>query len=87
MVALPLAVASVTYPMLGGLGSLWGTVIAAAFLMSLTESLRFLQEFRMIIYGSLIILVMTFRPRGMIDEAFIRKMKSLWRRGALPVGS
>jgi branched-chain amino acid transport system permease protein len=87
MVSLPLAVASVTYPMLGGLGSLWGTIIAAAFLMFLTESLRFLQEFRMIIYGSLIILAMTFRPRGIIDEAFIRKMKSVWRRRAVPVGS
>lgn len=84
MVALPLAVASVTYPMLGGLGSLWGTIIAAALLMFLTESLRFLQEFRMIIYGSLIILTMTFRPRGIIDEALIRKVKSLWRRRALP---
>jgi branched-chain amino acid transport system permease protein len=84
MVALPLAVASVTYPMLGGLGSLWGTIIAAAFLMFLTESLRFLHEFRMIIYGSLIILTMTFRPRGIIDEALMRQIKSLWGRRAVP---
>lgn len=86
MVALPLAIAAVIYPMLGGLGSFWGTIIAAALLMFLTESLRFLHEFRMIVYGSLIILTMTFRPRGIIDETFIRKVKSLWRRGALPVG-
>ena len=84
MVALPLAVASVTYPMLGGLGSFWGAIIAAAFLMFLTESLRFLQEFRMIVYGSLIILTMTFRPRGIIDETLIRKVKSLWYKPALP---
>jgi branched-chain amino acid transport system permease protein len=84
MVALPLAVASVTYPMLGGLGSFWGAIIAAAFLMFLTESLRFLQEFRMIIYGSLIILTMTFRPRGIIDEALIGRLKGLWKRPALP---
>ena len=84
MVALPLAVASVTYPMLGGLGSFWGPIIAAAFLMFLTESLRFLQEFRMIVYGSLIILTMTFRPRGIIDEALLRKLKSLWQKRPLP---
>jgi branched-chain amino acid transport system permease protein len=83
-VALPLAVASVTYPMLGGLGSFWGTIIAAAFLIFLTESLRFLHEFRMIIYGSLIILTMTFRPRGIIDEALIGKVKALWKRQPLP---
>ena len=80
MVALPLAVASVTYPMLGGLGSFWGTILAAAFLISLTESLRFLQEFRLIIYGALIIVTMVFRPRGIIDEAVVRKLRTLGRR-------
>jgi len=80
MVALPLAVASVTYPMLGGLGSFWGTILGAALLIFLTESLRALQEFRMIIYGSLIILMMTFRPRGIIDEALLRRVRNLWGR-------
>jgi branched-chain amino acid transport system permease protein len=80
MVALPLAVASVTYPMLGGLGSFWGPILAAAFLISLTESLRFLQEFRLIIYGVLIILTMIFRPRGLVDETVVLKLRTLWRR-------
>jgi branched-chain amino acid transport system permease protein len=52
--------------------------------MFLTESLRVLQGFRMIIYGSLIILTMTFRPRGIIDEALIGKVKGLWKRLSLP---
>jgi branched-chain amino acid transport system permease protein len=81
MVALPLAVASVTYPMLGGLGSFWGTLLAAAFLIFLTESLRFVQEFRLILYGVLIIVTMVFRPRGLIDEAMVLKLRTLWRRG------
>lgn len=80
MVALPLAVASVTYAMLGGLGSFWGSILAAAFLISLTESLRFLQEFRLIIYGVLIILTMVFRPRGIIDEAVVLRLRGPWRR-------
>jgi branched-chain amino acid transport system permease protein len=83
MVALPLAIASVTYPMLGGLGSFWGTILAAVFLISLTESLRFLQEFRLIIYGALIIVTMVFRPRGIIDEAVVRKLRTLGRRKVL----
>jgi branched-chain amino acid transport system permease protein len=87
MVALPLAVASVTYPMLGGLGSVWGPILGAAVLIFLTESLRALQEFRMIIYGALIILMMTFRPRGLIDEAFLRRLRALWRRPALSSSS
>src|SRR5438132_510478 len=52
MVALPLAVASVTYPMLGGLGSFWGPILGAAFLIFLTAGLRFLQEFRPVITGA-----------------------------------
>ncbi len=84
MVALPLAVASVIYPMLGGLGSVWGPILGAAVLIFLTESLRVLQEFRMIIYGSLIILMMIFRPRGLIDEAFLRRLESFWRHRVAP---
>jgi branched-chain amino acid transport system permease protein len=82
MVALPLAVASVTYPMLGGLGSVGGPIMGAAFLIFLTEGLRFLQEFRLIIYGGLIILTMVFRPRGIIDEAVVAKLRALGRRHA-----
>lgn len=84
MIALPLAVTSVTYPMLGGLGSFWGTILGAVFLISLTEGLRFLQEFRLIIYGALIILTMIFRPRGIIDEAAVLKLRALVRRKPAP---
>src|SRR5213593_740410 len=84
MVALPLAVASVTYPMLGGLGSFWGPILGAAFLIFLTERLRFLQEFRLVIYGALIILTMIFRPRGIIDEAVMMRIRSLVRRKGAP---
>ena len=84
MVALPLAVASVTYPMLGGLGSFWGPILGAAFLIFLTEGLRFLQEFRLVIYGALIILTMIFRPHGIIDEAVMMRIRSLVRRKGAP---
>lgn len=84
MVTLPLAVASVMYPMLGGLGTLWGPILGATFLISLTEGLRFLQEYRLIIYGALIILTMVFRPRGIIDEAMVLKLRALVRRKTSP---
>ena len=76
MVALPLAIASVTYPLLGGLGSFVGPIIAAVVLVSLTEGLRFLHELREIVYGSLIILTMIFRPRGLVDEALVLRVKT-----------
>lgn len=87
MVAIRLAVTSVTYPMIGGLGSFWGPILGAAFLIFLTEGLRFLQQFRLIIYGALIILTMVFRPRGIIDEGLLRRIRSLWSRRPAPVPS
>lgn len=87
MVALPLAVAAVTYAMIGGLGSYWGAILGAVMLISLTEGLRFLQEFRLIIYGALIIVTMVFRPRGLIDEAFVLRLRALSRRRAAPRAS
>ncbi len=76
MVALPLAIASVTYPLLGGLGSFVGPLLAAMVLVSLTEGLRVLHELREFVYGGLIILTMIFRPRGLVDEALVLKVKA-----------
>ena len=83
MVALPLAVAAVTYAMVGVLGSYWGAIFGALVLIGLTEGLRFAQEFRLIIYGALIIVTMVFRPRGVIDETFVARMRALFRKRAL----
>lgn len=84
MVTLPLAVSSVIYPMLGGLGSFWGTILGAALLIFLTEGLRVLQEFRLVVYGALIILTMLFRPRGIIDEAMVLRVRAILRRRVVP---
>ena len=45
-------------------------------LVSLTEGLRGLHELREFVYGGLIILTMIFRPRGIVDEALVLKVKS-----------
>jgi branched-chain amino acid transport system permease protein len=79
MVALPLAIASVTYAILGGLGSFVGPVLGAALLVSLTEGLRVLHDLRLFVYGGLIILTMIFRPRGIVDEALALRIRQ-WVR-------
>ena len=79
MVTLPLAIASVTYPILGGLGSFVGPLFGAALLVGLTEGLRALHELREFVYGGLIIVMMIFRPRGLVDEALVQRVRA-WRR-------
>jgi branched-chain amino acid transport system permease protein len=52
---------------LGGLGSVWGAVIGACILVILPELLRDLQMYRMLILGIGLVLLMVFRPQGIIS--------------------
>lgn len=51
---------------LGGLGSITGSVIAATILTLIPEVLRGFAEYRMVIYPILLILIMIFRPGGLL---------------------
>ncbi|MBI4595500.1 MAG: branched-chain amino acid ABC transporter ATP-binding protein/permease [Candidatus Tectomicrobia bacterium] len=59
----------------GGMSNLWGTILGSIILITLPELLRFIHipgtmvgPLRSLIYGSLLILFMLFRPQGMIPE-------------------
>ncbi len=52
---------------LGGMGSQLGAVIAATLLVGAPEALRELQDYRMIVFGALMVLIMIWRPRGLIE--------------------
>jgi branched-chain amino acid transport system permease protein len=56
------------YPLVGGISSLWGGVLGALLLTSLTEVLRVARDFRMEIYGCIIVLTMIFRPQGFLGK-------------------
>lgn len=49
---------------LGGMGSIKGMFIGAILLVSFPEVLRFLQEYRFVVYGIVLVLMMRFRPQG-----------------------
>ena len=51
---------------LGGLGSVMGVIIAALVLTLLPEVLRDMAEYRMLIFGLLMVFMMIWRPRGLI---------------------
>lgn len=51
---------------LGGMGSITGSVVASIVLVALPEVLRGLAEYRLIIYSLLLILMMLFRPTGLL---------------------
>jgi branched-chain amino acid transport system permease protein len=60
---------------LGGLGSLRGALVGAAVLVLLPEALRFVgfspdvaAQLRLVVYGATLILLMRFRPQGLLGE-------------------
>ena len=65
------------FVVLGGLGNMWGSAIAAAALTILPEALRQFSEFRMLVYAIVLILVMlaTNNPtlRGFFTRLFRRE--------------
>ena len=68
-----LATFAVSYPLVGGLKSVFGTLAAVIFIQGiLIEGFRFLGDYRTILFGALIILVMNFKPKGIVDENFVK---------------
>ena len=52
---------------LGGLGSQLGTALAAVVMIGGFEVFRDLQEYRMLLFGSALVLIMVLRPRGLVS--------------------
>lgn len=53
---------------LGGMGSMLGSVISATVLTILPEALRAFADYRMLVYSIVLILVMIFRPQGLLGS-------------------
>jgi len=57
----------------GGMGSLPGVVVGALILVGMPELLREFSEYRLLIYGALLIFMMLNKPEGFIPEAIHRR--------------
>ena len=58
----------VSIVILGGIGNPWGLTVAAAIVLMLTEKLQFIQEYRLLLYSGLVILILLFRPGGLMPR-------------------
>ncbi|MEY5099394.1 MAG: hypothetical protein RJA36_2113 [Pseudomonadota bacterium] len=78
-----LATFAIAYPILGGLKSLAGTLVAAVLIQGvLVEGLRFLGDWRSLLFGALILLVMLVRPGGVLSGPLLKPAQA--RRAAAP---
>ena len=53
---------------IGGMGSIRGVVVGALVLVGLPELLREFAEFRLLVYGALLVVMMLYRPQGLWPE-------------------
>ncbi|HHX95563.1 MAG TPA: branched-chain amino acid ABC transporter permease [Clostridia bacterium] len=67
------------FVVLGGLGSIPGTVLGTSVLTLAPEFLRFVREYRMLIYGALMVTMMIFRPYGLLGGIDFGKMFRRYR--------
>ncbi|MGZ3743184.1 MAG: branched-chain amino acid ABC transporter permease [Pseudobdellovibrionaceae bacterium] len=77
-----LSVNAIIMVVLGGMGSMTGSIAAAIFITAMPEFLRPLQEItgvdlRMVIYSLLLILAMILRPKGLFGES---EITDIWRK-------
>ena len=74
-----LATFAIAYPILGGLSSVIGVLIAVIFIQGfLVEVLRFMGDWRNLLFGALIVLAMNVRPDGLFDARAMRTLRRLF---------
>lgn len=53
---------------LGGLGNIAGLIPAALIVLVLPEKLQFIQEYRFLLFAALVIVILLFRPQGLLPR-------------------
>lgn len=75
---------------LGGMGSMFGSILSAGVLTALPEALRQFDKYRMLVYSLVLVVVMIFKPSGLMGtydfslnsllDKLILKVKGLFRK-------
>ncbi|WP_374721396.1 branched-chain amino acid ABC transporter permease [Peribacillus tepidiphilus] len=70
------AVEILIFAVFGGSEVIWGPVFGAIFLTAVPEFLREVSEYRYMVYGVILVLMMAFRSQGLIDYHLVYKMSN-----------
>jgi branched-chain amino acid transport system permease protein len=75
-----LSVYVVLYVLLGGVRTVIGPIVGAGIFTLMPEFLRGIDEWRYVVFAVLIIVLMVFRPNGLVTQGLIEGISGLWRR-------
>jgi len=76
-----LGVHALAYGLIGGLGTALGPLIGVLIDIGLLESTRIFRGYRMIVFGGLVAVLLIVRPRGLLDEVAVSRIRQALRRG------
>ncbi|QIL79765.1 branched-chain amino acid ABC transporter permease [Diaphorobacter sp. HDW4A] len=69
------------YMIVGGIGTVAGPVLGAVGMSWLTQSLQFLQEYRFMVFGPILILLVLHVPQGLVGSLSVGRLRWQFRRG------
>jgi ABC-type branched-subunit amino acid transport system permease subunit len=64
--------------LLGGIGNPWGAAVATVIVVIVPEKLQAIQEYRFLLYAALVMMVLLFRPQGLLPRP-LRSYVPGWR--------
>ncbi len=77
----------VTMVVVGGMASIWGSLLGAGVLTVLPELLTVFHDFEVVIFGAILMVVMIFLPRGLLRGLLdLRDLRRLRRKGGVSPG-
>ena len=64
----------------GGIGNIWGVIVGATILGYLPDRIRFISDARLLVFGVVLVVVMNFRPDGLLPRK--KREKAIVKREA-----
>jgi branched-chain amino acid transport system permease protein len=64
---------------LGGIGNIWGVVVGATIIGYLPDRIRFISDARLLVFGIVLVIVMNFRPDGLLPRK--KREKAIVKKG------
>ena len=77
----PRTVQVLTFAVLGGAGNIFGPVVGALFITTLPEIIRQVADYRDLVSGAILIVVIIFRPQGIVGRGGLAILRPAWWPG------
>ena len=68
------------FVLVGGIGTLLGPLVGTFLVTGLTQSLQFLQDYRMVVFGPVLVALIIFLPDGLVGTWLKRRARLAQRR-------